>query len=124
MIYSINKFIHYLLGKTFTFHVDHAALLYLVSKQTLTGKLTRWMLLLQEFEFDIQHRPSKQHAIADYLSRIENGADAVNGDDDFPDGAILHIEAEDLEWMHTPHENIWLMDINAFLSTGLPPPRM
>ena len=48
MIYSINKFRHYLLGKKFTFHVDHAALLYLVSKQSLTGKLARWMLLLQE----------------------------------------------------------------------------
>ena len=32
MIYSINKFRHYLLGKKFTFHMDHAALLYLVSK--------------------------------------------------------------------------------------------
>ena len=32
MIYSINKFHHYLLGKKFTFHVDHATLLYLVSK--------------------------------------------------------------------------------------------
>ena len=79
---------------------------------------------MQEFEFDIQHWPGMQHAVADYLSRIENGADTVNGDDDFPDGAILHIEVEDLEWMHTPHENIWLMDMNAFLSTGLPPPRM
>ena len=37
-----------------------------------------------------------QHAVADYLSRIENGADAVDGDDDFPDGVILHIEAENL----------------------------
>ena len=46
MIYSINKFRHYLLGKKFTFHVGHAALLYLVSKQALTGKLARWMLLL------------------------------------------------------------------------------
>ena len=30
MIYSINKFHHYLLGKKFTFHVDHVALLYLI----------------------------------------------------------------------------------------------
>ena len=32
MIYNINKFWHYLLGRKFTFHVDHAALLYLVEK--------------------------------------------------------------------------------------------
>ena len=39
MIYNINKFKHYLFGKKFTFPVDHAALLYLVSKLALTGKL-------------------------------------------------------------------------------------
>ena len=48
-------FRHYLLGKKFTLHVDHVVLLYLVSKQSLTGKLAQWMLLLQEFDFDIQH---------------------------------------------------------------------
>ena len=58
IVYSINKFRHYLLGKKFTFHVDHSALLYLVSKQELTGKLVPWTLLLQEFEFDILHRLS------------------------------------------------------------------
>ena len=53
MIYSINKFWHYLLGRRFTFHVDHAALLYLVEKQALTGKLARWMILL--FSIDLGH---------------------------------------------------------------------
>ena len=48
MIYSINKFLHYLLGRKFKFHVDHSTLSYLVSKQELTGKLARWTLLLQE----------------------------------------------------------------------------
>ena len=32
MIYTINKFQHYLLGRKFTFHVDRATLLYLVEK--------------------------------------------------------------------------------------------
>ena len=79
---------------------------------------------MQEFEFDIQHRSGTQHVVADYLSRLENGADAVNGDDDFPDGAILHVEAEDPERTHAPHEDKWLMEMSTFLSTGLPPPRM
>jgi hypothetical protein len=46
MIYSVTKFYHYLLGKRFTFHVDNSALVYMVSKALLTGKLTRWTLLL------------------------------------------------------------------------------
>ena len=72
MIYSITKFQHYLLDRKFTFHVDHSALLYLVHKQTLTGCLARWMLLLQEFDFDIQHRLGVQHAVVDYLSLLES----------------------------------------------------
>ena len=56
MVYSINKFQHYLLGRKFTFHVDNSALLYLANKQALTGRLAHWMLLLQEFDFQIHHR--------------------------------------------------------------------
>jgi hypothetical protein len=46
MIYNVTKFRHYLLGKRFTFHVDHLTLAYLVSKASLMGKLARWPLLL------------------------------------------------------------------------------
>ena len=46
MIYSVMKFRHYLLGRKFSFHVDHSSLLYLVSKASLTSKLARWTLLL------------------------------------------------------------------------------
>ena len=91
MIYRINKFWHYLLGRRFTFHVNHAMLLYLVEKQALTGKLDRWMLLLQEFNFIIQHRPRTQHAIADFLSRLDNGDNVAKDDDDFPDADILRV---------------------------------
>ena len=56
MISSINKFRHYLLWTKFTFHVDHSALLYLVSKHELTRNLARWTLLLQEFKFNILDR--------------------------------------------------------------------
>ena len=70
MIYSVNNFQHYMLGKNFIFHVDHSTLLYLVSKASLTGKLARWTLLFQEFELDIIHQPGAQHAVVDYLSRL------------------------------------------------------
>ena len=82
------------------------------------------MLLFQEFEFDIHHRPGTQHAVVDYLSRLENGVDAVKDDDDFPDGAILHIAAQDPKGGYTSHEDKWLIEMSTFLSIGLPPPRM
>ena len=84
MVYNITKFRHYLLGRKFTFHVDHSTLLYLVNKQALTGRLARWMLLLQEFDFQIYHRPGVQHAVADYLSRLESEEPADSTYDDLP----------------------------------------
>ena len=68
-----------------SFHVDHLALIYLVSKVSLTGKITRWTLLLQEFDFDIYHRPGVQHAVVDYLSRLEFGEAGDRLRDEFPD---------------------------------------
>ena len=91
MIYNINKFRHYLLGRKFTFHVDHMTLLYLVEKQALMGKLARWMLLLQEFEFTIQQLPGMRHAVTDFLSRIDNDDNAIKQGDDFPNADILQV---------------------------------
>jgi hypothetical protein len=118
MIYSVTKFRHYLLGKKFTFHVDHLALLYLVSKALLTGKLAQWTLLLQKYEFDIVHRPGIQHMVADYLSRLESGEAPIGVTDDFPDAAVLAVTPEEGP-NNGPDE--WLMDMVYFLSHGLPP---
>ena len=34
-----------------------------------TGRLARWSLLLQQYNFEIVHRPGKEHNNADSLSR-------------------------------------------------------
>jgi hypothetical protein len=118
MIYSVTKFRHYLLGKRFTFHVDHSALVYLVSKASLTGKLARWTLLLQEYEFDIVHGPGAQHSVADYLSRLESGEAPAGVADDFPDAGIMTVTPEAGP---TDDPDKWLTDMIYFLSHGLPP---
>ena len=38
-----------------------------------TGRLARWSLLLQQYDFDIVHRPGKEHSNADSLSRRPYG---------------------------------------------------
>ena len=59
MVYSVQKYRHYLLGYKFTFHIDHDALKYMVNKSQLSGRIARWVLLLQEFDFDVDVRPGK-----------------------------------------------------------------
>ena len=114
LILSIMKFRHYLLARKLTFHVDHTALLYIADKSTLTGKLARWALLLQEFTFDIVHRLGSQHELDDYLSRLEvNATFAIP--DDFPNTAILTVIT-----VSTPDDpNVWLQKIELYLLTGM-----
>ena len=124
MAYSVTKYQHYLLGRKFSFHMDHSALIYLVSKVSLTGKIARWTLLLQEFEFDIYHRPGAQHAVADYLSRLESGEARDEVQDEFPDAELFRVTAELVTDSTVAEEDKWLTDMHQFLSTGLPPDKM
>ncbi|MCO5552318.1 hypothetical protein L7F22_005829 [Adiantum nelumboides] len=89
MIYSMKKFWHYLLGSRFFFHVDHSALLYLARQQNLTGRLARWVLLLQEFEFEVIHHPGAQHAVVDYLACLDSGEPSTRIADEFPDASLF-----------------------------------
>ena len=45
------------------------ALQYLQSSRHLNGRLTRWALQLQHYDFVIKYRPGKSHQNADGLSR-------------------------------------------------------
>ena len=54
----------------FTLVTDHHALLWLFRQPTLRGKLARWALDLQQFEFDVSHRPGKFHFVPDAVSRL------------------------------------------------------
>ena len=58
MVFSVQKSRHYFLGKLFHFYVDHQALLCLINKVLIQGRLMRWMFLLQEFDFHIFHKPA------------------------------------------------------------------
>jgi hypothetical protein len=53
MIYPLHKFRHYLLGSHFKFFTNHSTLKYLVNKPVLEGRICRWLLLFQEFSFEV-----------------------------------------------------------------------
>ena len=44
MVYALQNFRHYLLGRHFNMFTDHSALQYLVNKPMLGGKICRWLL--------------------------------------------------------------------------------
>jgi hypothetical protein len=95
VIFSLKKFRHYLLGYKAKIVIDHKALTYLVNKSNPSGCLARWLLLMEEFDIDIVHRPRRQHANVDGLTRAYEGVGNVLEDDDFPDVAIMTINANE-----------------------------
>ena len=70
MVYVLQKFCHYLLGGHFKNFTDHSTLKYLVNKPVLGGRICRWLLLFQEYAFEVVVKPGKLNARPDHLSCI------------------------------------------------------
>lgn len=68
-IYFTQHFRLYLLGQQFTLRTDHGSLTWLKSFKEPDGQLARWLEHLQQFDFEIVHRPGHKHSNADALSR-------------------------------------------------------
>jgi hypothetical protein len=91
MVYALQKFRHCLLVKHFKMFIDHSALKYLVNKLVLRGRIYRWLLLFQEFEFEVIVKPRKLNAGPDHLSRVTNGEEPMNLEDNFPDAQLFSV---------------------------------
>nr|GFC67430.1 reverse transcriptase domain-containing protein [Tanacetum cinerariifolium] len=52
--------------------MDHSALKYLFAKKDAKARLLRWVLLLQEFDFDVLDTKGEENLAADHQSRLEN----------------------------------------------------
>ena len=71
IVFGVDKFRYYLLGKKFKIHTDHNPLTYLNNLTLSSARLTRWRLKLAEFDFDVIYKKGILNSNADALSRIE-----------------------------------------------------
>jgi hypothetical protein len=102
MIYSVGKFRHYLLANHFIFYVDHQALIYLVNRPVISGRIARWMLLLQEYDFEVVYKPGRSHVMADHLSIIGSGEEPSGVQDQFPDAGLFMVHVQPFEDWRAP----------------------
>jgi hypothetical protein len=80
-----SEFKHYLLGKHFKMFKDHYALKHLVIKLVLWGSIHRWLLLFQQFYFEVIVKPRKLNVGPDHLSKVTNGEQTNSLEDNFLD---------------------------------------
>jgi hypothetical protein len=111
MVYALQKLRHYLLGGHFKMFTDHSMLKYLVNKLVLGGRICRWILLFQEYDFYIIVKPGRMNKGPDHLSRLEHGKEPTSLEDTLSDAQLLAIRNIDDHFI----------DIVQFLSTRMTP---
>ncbi|XP_059301876.1 uncharacterized protein LOC132053790 [Lycium ferocissimum] len=99
IVYAFEKFWAYLLGAKVVVHTDHAALRYLMAKKDAKPRLIRWVLLLQEFDFEVKDRKGRP-------------TDVLDIDDTFPDERVLAVSSD---------VALWFADIANYLATDIVP---
>ena len=76
VVWATGHFRAYLFGNSFALVTDHEPLKWIMTTQKLTGKLALWSLLLQEYDFKVEHRAGATNTNADCLSRYPLPSDA------------------------------------------------
>ena len=69
VVFALEKFRSYIVVSPVTIFTDHAALKCLLSKQDTKPRLTRWILLFQEFNLTIKDKKGVENVVADHFSR-------------------------------------------------------
>ena len=91
--------------------IDHYILKYLVKNTMLGGEICCWLLLFQEFDFEIVVKPSHLNVRPGQLSRIETSEEATNIEEGLPDSRLFEVDMEDK----------YNAPILQFLATGVAP---
>lgn len=69
IMWALEEFRPYVLGRKFLLETDSSALVWLQRKDDPNRKFKRWIMDLQEYDFDIRHRKGELNGNADALSR-------------------------------------------------------
>jgi hypothetical protein len=100
VVWGIKQFRINLYGTKFQVITDHSVLAWLMNITDPTGRLARWAIYIQAYEFEIIHRKGSVHSNADTLSRpvmeftlvnnVMKESDSVKTLDIYEDDALLY----------------------------------
>ena len=95
VVYALDKFRPYLIGADIIIFTNHLALKYLLTKKNAKAGLIRWVLLLQEFNLQIQDKKVVENVVAYHLSRLTIAHITHNPPihDEFPEESLLTVDS-------------------------------
>lgn len=116
LVKGIGFFKEYLHGAKFTVITDNSALSYFKSSKEVLDKHTRWLMFIEEFDFDIIHKPSSQNKAADALSRLTQAQDILaNMDDVIPTRELVKTVVNNVDKRNNPPMMIALADVDRVI---------
>ena len=71
VVHAVRVYRPYLYGRKFTLITDHRPLKWLMSLKDPSSRLARWSVLLQDYQYEVIHRPGRKNSNVDALSRIK-----------------------------------------------------
>lgn len=92
IVWALETFRVYIEGSPTLVRTDHSPLLWLRNHVGKSTKIARWVLRLQEFSFDLQHRAGRCNAVADALSRYPQPPDCKEPHETMFDSLCLFID--------------------------------
>ena len=75
---------------------DHEPIKWILPTEKLSGKLAKWALLLQEFDFKVEHRAGAENGNADCLSRFPT--DSMGGPEELTGSGVISLSDPRLFW--------------------------
>ena len=72
ILFMVQKWQHYLLGKKFIIHIDQKSLKFLMERRLVSSECQKWVVKLMGNNFEIQYCPDLEDHDADALSRIHS----------------------------------------------------
>lgn len=72
VLYALRRFHIYLAGRKFKIITDCDSFRHTLSKRDINPRISRWALFLQNYDYEIVHRPGKRMAHVDALSRCHS----------------------------------------------------
>jgi hypothetical protein len=71
IIYALDKWRAFLLGKHFKIYTDHRSLVFFKTQSNLNQRQLRWQEKAADFDCEILYKPGKENHVADALSRVQ-----------------------------------------------------